>query len=397
MLLIINTGSSSLKSKIYKEKSLKEIAEITIEKIGEKKSIVTIHNDSKEKNTISKAKIENHNKAITTLMQLLLNEKIISDYSKIKAIGHRVVHGGEKYSKPTKITPKVIKEIEKLSKLAPLHNPVNLQGIYALQEILPNIPHIAIFDTAFHQTMKEKAFRYAIPHKFYKKHNIRRYGFHGISHQYIVEKTQKLLRKKRSKIVTCHLGNGASITASVDGKSIDTTMGLTPLEGIIMGTRSGSIDPSIPLYLQESLGYSTKEVTTILNNESGLKAISRISNDMRDIYAKSLRKFSFKNKSANLAINMLAYQIAKQIGAYAAAMNGIDAITFTATLGENAFYVREKALENLKFLGLNVNKKANSENAEIISDKKSSIKVFILKTDEELQIANNMRKFLTKS
>ncbi len=357
-ILVINCGSSSLKfSLLDSSKSFTPI----------KKGLID--------------RVKNHKEAIKTALKSLEGEEIT-------AVGHRVVHGGEKYSQPTKITPAVIREIKKLGKLAPLHNPVNLEGILATKKLLPKIPQVAVFDTAFHQTMPQKAFLYALPQKLYKKNNIRRYGFHGTSHKYVVSETLKKLGTKKAKIISCHLGNGSSITASINGKSIDTSMGLTPLEGVMMGTRCGNIDPSIPLHLQESLKMKPQKIYEMLNKHSGLKAISKISFDMRKIYEKSLKN----NKSALFTIEMLSYQIAKYCGSYAAALNGLDAITFTGGLGEKAFYVREQTCKYLGFMGLKLDKRKNSANKELISTPKSTIKVFVIPTNEEKQIAIETQK-----
>ncbi len=353
-ILSINCGSSSLRFKLMKTgKDFTTLAEGHVDGIG--LPTCKFKFKSGKKNIGHKLKIKNHKEAIKLAFTKLPKE--------IDAIGHRVVHGGKKYSAPTKITPKIIKDIEKLEKLAPLHNKANLEGIIACKELLPRTPQFAIFDTAFHQTMPEKAFRYAIPKEFYAKHDIRRYGFHGTNHKYVINETIKKIGKKNLKIVSCHLGNGASITASINGKSIDTSMGFTPLEGLIMGTRAGSIDPAIPLHLATHLKMKPEKIDYILNHESGLKALSEISSDMRDIYAASLKK----DPKALLTIEILAYQIAKYIGAYAAAMNGLDAVVFTGTLGEKAHYVRKQALAYTTHL--------------------KKFKTLIIHADEEKQIA----------
>jgi acetate kinase len=256
--------------------------------------------------------------------------------------------------------------------------------------MLPKTKPVAVFDTAFHQTIPEKAYLYGLPYNLYKKNNIRKYGFHGISHKYITQETSKKLKKKNLKIISCHLGNGSSITASINGKSVDTSMGLTPLEGVIMGTRSGSFDPSIIFFLKENLKMDIKKINKLINEESGLKGISEISSDMRNIYEEYLKK----NERAILTIELLSYQIAKYIGAYAAAMNGIDAIVFTGGMGEKAFYVREKTCEYIKFLGANLDKNKNKNSEEVISDKKSKVKILVIKTNEELQIAEETKALI---
>ena len=373
-ILVINSGSSSIKTTLFDAgKNFKTLAENDIKEIGSKS-----------------CKVKNHVEGLKLILDILLKNKTIKSLEDIKAVGHRVVHGGDKYIKPTIINNSVIKDIREMFPLAPLHNPANLEGILACRKLLKGVPQVAVFDTSFHQTMPEKAFLYALPINFYLKNKIRRYGFHGTSHKYIVTECLKLLKKKKAKIISCHLGNGSSITASVDGKSVDTSMGFTPLEGIMMGTRCGSIDPAIIFHMNEYLKIPTKKIYEILNKESGLKGISGISSDMKIIYEKSLKK----NKSAIKTIDMLSYQLAKFIGAYTAAMNGVDAIVFTGGLGENAFYVREKALANFDFLGIKLDKKNNRECNKIISSKNSKVKVFVTHTDEEKIIAQETEKLL---
>lgn len=384
-ILVINSGSSSLKVGLFEaKKELKLVSEALVDGINLRKCrLVT--------KTEKKVKVKNHEEAL----KLVLTELEIK---KVDAVGHRVVHGGEHYQQATKIDRKVLKTIEKLSKLAPLHNPINLESIKACQKLLKRTKHFAIFDTAFHQSMPEKAYLYPLPYKYYKKDNIRRYGFHGSSHKYVVNEVLKKIRNKKAKIISCHLGNGASITASANGKSIDTSMGFTPLEGIIMGTRSGSIDPAIILYLERKYKLKADKIDEILNHKSGLLGVSEISSDMREIYQKSLKK----NKRAQLTIDILSYQIAKYCGAYAAAMQGLDAIIFTGGLGEKAFYVREQVAEYLSFLGLNIDKKKNSKitppnkhkDFEAIHKSNSKIKAYVIATDEEKQIALEVKKLI---
>lgn len=370
-ILVINSGSSSLKASIFeiKGKETKILSDFLVDGIDKKNCTLSFQEDNAE--TTEKKQIKNHTEAIN-----LLFTKI--DKKNIKAIGHRVVHGGEKYNKAVLIDPKVIKEINKLSKLAPLHNPINLEAIKACKKQLPKVKHIAVFDTAFHQTITEKAFLYGLPYSMYKKDGIRRYGFHGSSHKYVVNEALKTIRKKNAKIISCHLGNGSSITASIAGKSIDTSMGMTPLAGVIMGTRSGSIDPAIAIILAKKLG--PDKAMELLNKESGLKGLSEISSDMREIFAK-------KSKQSELTIELLSYQIAKYCGGYAAAMNGLDAIIFTGGMGEKAWYIRQKVSQYLKFLGLKLDTKSNKANDKTISSPDSKIKALIIKTDEEKQIA----------
>lgn len=390
-ILVINSGSSSLKFKLYKTgREYQTLAQGHIDGIGLKQCKFAY--TSEEKNIGLKLSIKTHHEAAKLALETLKKSKAIESYTKIDAVGHRIVHGGEKYQKPVKIDAKVIKEIENLIELAPLHNPANLEGIHACKKILPKTAQIAIFDTAFYQNMPEKAFMYAIPHDLYEKNNIRRYGFHGTSHNYVIEKAKKLIKKKNPKIISCHLGNGSSITA-YDGKdAIDTSMGLSPLEGIMMGTRSGTIDPSIIFYLHDQLKMKPEKIEKMLNEESGLKGFSGISSDMRKIYEMSLKK----DKRAIKTIELLSYQIGKYLGAYTAILEGVDAIIFTGGIGEKAFYVREQAISYLEFLGAKLNEKKNEACEEKISDTKSKIEIFVIPTNEELQIAKETEKALKK-
>lgn len=388
-ILIINSGSSSLKFQLLSGKEFNVVAKGIIDGIGLKQTKLIFK--SEKRNIGVNVTIKDHHDALILMFKNLKNSGVIDKYSEIDAIGHRVVHGGEKYTKPIKIDATVIKEIKILRPLAPLHNPANLEGIKGCKKILPKTPQVAIFDTSFHQTIPKKAYLYGLPYDLYTKHHIRRYGFHGSSHKYVIEETLKILKKKTAKIISCHLGNGSSITA-YNEKVMDTSMGFTPLEGITMGTRSGSIDPAIVLHLQTTLKMKPEKVDNLLNNKSGLKGLSLISSDMRKIYKASLKK----DKQALLAIEILSYQIAKYLGAYAATLNGLDAIVFTGGIGENAFYIREKACSYLKFMGLKIDQKKNEANETKISDSKSKIKVFVIPTNEELQIAKETAKVLKK-
>lgn len=373
-ILVINAGSSSLKYQLFEKKgNLNFLFKGIIERIGQK------------------GKIKNHHEAVKKALNTLKDKHIINDLKEIKAVGHRVVHGGEKYVKPTIITPKIQKEIQKLCKLAPLHNPPNLSGIKACKTLLKNVKQIAVFDTSFHQTIEPKAFLYALPYKYYDKLGIRKYGFHGTSHQYVSKETIKLLKKKSSKIITCHLGNGSSVTAIKNGKSIDTSMGFTPLEGLPMGTRCGNIDPAIPAKLMEILKKSPEDIDKILNKSSGLKGISELSSDMRDLW-----KAYKTNKKARLAISILSYKIAQYIGGYAASLNGLDAITFTGGIGEKADYVRKETCDYLSHLGVKLDIKKNKACEKVISSKNSKIKVFVIPTNEEKEIADQTLKVLKK-
>lgn len=364
-ILVINAGSSSLKLQL----------------LDSTKQFTCLHRDIIERIGF-KGSIKNHTQALKIAVQGLIQKRILTSLQEIDAVGHRVVHGGEKYKSPVNITPGVIRQIKKLCKLAPLHNPPNLESIIACRKLLKKTPQVAVFDTAFHHTLPEKAYLYALPYEYYKRYGVRRYGFHGTSHAYVTRETNKLLGKKKSKIITCHLGNGSSVTAVLNGKSIDTSMGFTPLEGLPMGTRSGDLDPAIVFKLMELLHLSTSQIDEILNKSSGLKGISGLSADIRD-----LRKNYKSNRRAKLALDILAYRTAKYIGAYTAALNGLDALTFTAGIGQNAYYLRQQICNHLQYLKLKLNPQKNKNNAREISAKTSKVKVYVIPTNEEKAIA----------
>jgi len=377
-IITINSGSSSIKFKLFDMPTQTELLSSVIEKIGEDISILTTNINKKK--SITKIKLNSYKDAFK-LMVLTLNKNNIKQ-DDISQVVHRVVHGGEFFNGATIIDKKVIAQIKQLIPLAPLHNPSNLLGIKKAQSLYPNAIHIAIFDTAFHQTLPNYAYRYAISNKFYKKDRIRRYGFHGTSHQYILSEMSKILKKKKPNLITLHIGNGISATAIKKGKSIDTTMGFTPLEGLIMGTRCGSIDPSIPIFLAKNKNLTFDEIDLILNKESGLKGLTDIS-DMRDIIS-----LSKKGNIYHLAIEMFCYAIIKQIGAYIATLNTtIDAIVFTGGIGENSPFIREKILKNLNHLGIKIKKNKNLNQKTFINKKSSKIKIAVIPTNEELQMA----------
>ncbi len=383
-ILVLNSGSSSLKFQLFE---IKEKEHVLIKgivdgiKLDDSFIKYEINNNIKK----IKKKIKNHKIALKDILDIILANRIISSLSEIKAIGHRAVHGGEEFKKTVLINDKVMKKIEELSELAPLHNPANLTGMRVCKELLPNVKQVAVFDTEFHSNMPEKAFVYGIPYKYYKKYGIRRYGFHGTSHKYVSKKAAEILKKdyKKLRIITCHLGNGSSIAAVQNGKSIDTSMGFTPLEGVVMGTRCGDIDPAIIFFLMKKEKLSVKEVDNLLNKKSGLLGISGISPDVRVLWDKEKKG----NKRANLTLNVLAYRITKYIGSYISVLNGLDAIVFTAGIGENAYYLRERILRNFEYIGLKVDKTRNKNNELIISSDNSKIKVLVIPTNEELQIA----------
>ena len=363
-ILVLNCGSSSLKYSLFEND--KFLIKGLIDKIGEKNS-----------------KIKDHGAAINLMIkQLLESDKIIS-LSELGAIGHRVVHGGD-ISKSSVVNKELIKKIKQFSSLAPLHNPLNLKGILTMQKILPKVPQVAVFDTAFHQTMPEEAFVYPLPYELYQKHGIRRYGFHGTSHKYVCLEAVKLLKTNLSKLnlITCHLGAGCSTAAIKEGKVVDTSMGLTPLEGLMMGTRSGDIDPSIIFHLMENLKMGPKEINDLLNKKSGLTGISGVGKDMRLI----LQEYKKGNKRCKLAIEMFCYRVKKYIAAYSGILGKVDAIVFTAGIGENVPLVR-KLSTDIECLGIKIDSKKNLKNEKIISSTSSKIKVFVIPTNEEKMIA----------
>ncbi|MBT6069135.1 acetate kinase [Candidatus Peregrinibacteria bacterium] len=391
-VLVINCGSSSIKLTIFEEK------------------FEILHKEYIEK-------VKNHKTALRKALKRLKKDKF--PLENIRKVGHRVVHGGEKYTAPTRITAKVLKELEGLSQLAPLHNPANIAGIKACMKLFPNATHTAVFDTAYFSTLPEKAYLYALPFELYKKHDIRKYGFHGTSHEYVVNEALSYLKKNKSnsptRVVSCHLGNGASITASVNGVAVDTSMGFTPLEGIPMGTRSGDIDPAIIFHLAKStkrtsLKKSLKKIHTMLEKESGLKGVSELSHDMRvlrDAYfirdqkgkLKPFKKLSRAERAlhekANRTMQLFCYRIAKYIGGYAASLNGLDTIIFTATIGEKADYIRKWVCEYLEYMRVKLDNRKNTactnpKELKLIHDKKSKVKVFVIPTNEALQIARNL-------
>ena len=391
-VLVINCGSSSLNYQLIDMETENSLAQGLVERIGIEGSVLTQKVEGKDK-YIVKTPMKNHKEAIEIVLKALVDGEhgVIKSMDEITAVGHRVVHGGEKYASSVLITDEVKKSIEECYKLAPLHNPPNMIGIEACEELMPNTPMVAVFDTAFHQTMPKEAFLYALPYELYSENGIRKYGFHGTSHMYVSNKVAEVMGRdiKDLKIVTCHLGNGASLCAVKNGVSIDTTMGFTPLDGIVMGTRSGSIDPAIVLYLINELKYSTEDVNTLLNKKSGVLGISGVSSDFRDIEDAAAKG----DERAILALDIYHYRIRTQIGAYAAAMGGVDAIVFTAGVGENGPETREACLEGLEFLGVKVDKEKNNVRGKVreISTEDSTVKAFVIPTNEELVIARDTK------
>ena len=388
-ILVINCGSSSLKFQLIDSASEEVLAKGLCERIGIDGRLV-YQSDGNEKE-ITKEHMPTHTEAVKLVLEALVNPKTgaISSLDEIGAVGHRIVHGGEKFTKSCLITDEVIKEVEECSVFAPLHNPAGLIGVRACQELMPGLPMVAVFDTAFHQTMPEKAFLYGIPRKYYDEDGIRRYGFHGTSHQFVSLETAIVLGKdfKDLKIIVCHLGNGASVTAVKGGESVDTSMGLTPLEGLIMGTRSGDLDPAIIEFIANKENKTASEVLNILNKESGVYGLSGVSSDFRDVKAARAEG----NKVAAAALDAYAYRVAKYIGAYTAAMNGVDAIAFTAGLGENDDITRKAICEYLGYLGTELDEVKNDVHGEtaIISTDDSKVTLLCVPTNEELMIARD--------
>lgn len=386
-VLVINCGSSSLKYQLIDSVSEEALAVGLCERIGIDGRLN--HTPAGGEKVVIEAEMKTHETAIKMVLDALVdaNHGVIKSLDEIGAIGHRVVHGGEKFASSVIITEEVVAAIEECNDLAPLHNPANLIGIRACESIMPNVPMVAVFDTAFHQTMPEKAYLYGLPYEYYDKYKVRRYGFHGTSHSYVSERAIQLagLDVNNSKVIVCHLGNGASITAIQNGKSVDTSMGLTPLEGLIMGTRSGSIDPAIIEFIANKENKSLVEVMDILNKKSGVYGLSGVSSDFRDLE----NAYTTGNQRAKTAFEVFVYRVAKKVGSYVAAMNGVDAIVFTAGLGENDKNVRRDVLSYLGYLGIELNEENNNTRGKeiIISTEDSKVKAFVIPTNEELAIA----------
>lgn len=387
-VLVINCGSSSLKYQLIDSETEVALAVGLCERIGIDGRLNHTPNGG-EKVVIEQA-MPDHEVAIHMVLDALTNENygVIKNLDEIDAIGHRLVHGGEKFTKSVIIDDEVIAGVEECSPLAPLHNPANLIGVRACQAIMPGVPNIGVFDTAFHQTMEPVAYMYGLPYEYYEKYKVRRYGFHGTSHSFVSKRAIQMLNldPDNSKIIVCHLGNGSSISAVKNGKVVDTSMGMTPMEGLVMGTRCGDMDPTIVEYLAHSLNKSLEEVMVILNKKSGVLGISGVSSDFRDLDKAS----NEGNERAKLAVEVFSYRTAKYIGSYIAAMNGVDAIVFTAGLGENNIVVREQILNHFGYMGITLDKEANQIRGEekIISTPDSKVTVAVIPTNEELAIAH---------
>ena len=386
-ILVINCGSSSLKYQLINSETEGVLAKGLCERIGID-GMLTYQPEGGEKEK-SEIAMPTHTEAINAVLAALTNEKsgVIKSLSEVGALGHRVVHGGEKFTSSCLINDESMKAIEECNDLAPLHNPANLIGIRACQELMPGVPMVAVFDTAFHQTMPDVAYTYGIPYEYYEKYKVRRYGFHGTSHSYVSKRTAEIVGKPydQMKIIVCHLGNGASISAVNCGKSVDTSMGLTPLEGLVMGTRSGDLDPAIIDFVGKKEGLSLDEMNEVLNKKSGMLGISGVSSDGRDLEAAA----ETGNKRAQLALDVFDYRVIKYIGAYAAAMNGVDAIAFTAGIGENNIKMRKDVCSSLTYLGVKLDEEKNNVRGEerIISADDSKVQVLLVPTNEELAIA----------
>jgi len=386
-VLVINCGSSSLKFQLINSESEAVLAKGLCERIGIDGRL-TYQPAGGEKNVSEKA-MPTHTEAIQFVIDALTDADtgVVKSLDEIGAVGHRVVHGGEKFAKSVVVTPEVKAAIAECNDLAPLHNPANLIGIEACESLMPSTPQVVVFDTAFHQTMPEKAYMYGLPYEYYEKYKVRRYGFHGTSHSFVSKRVAEIVGKpyNATKTIVCHLGNGASISAVLNGESVDTSMGLTPLEGLVMGTRSGDIDPAIMEFVAKKENLDIAGIMNVLNKKSGVEGISGVSSDFRDLEEAA----KAGNKRAELAIDVFAYRVAKYVGAYTAAMNGVDNIVFTAGIGENAGLVRTKVCSYLGYLGITIDEEANGKRGEeiVISTPDSKVKVLVVPTNEELAIA----------
>ena len=393
--LVINCGSSSLKYQLIDMATEDCMVQGLVERIGIEGSILTQKVEGKDKYVIN-SDIKDHKEAIRLVLEALVDpvHGVIKSMDEISAVGHRVVHGGEKYSDSVLINDEVLQSIKDCIVLAPLHNPPNVIGIEACKELMPNTPMVAVFDTAFHQTMPKHAYICPLPYELYEKYGVRKYGFHGTSHKYVSNKVAEAMGKdiKGLKIITCHLGNGCSLAAVKNGKSIDTSMGFTPLAGVMMGTRSGSIDPSVISFLIEQHGYTIEEIDELLNKKSGVLGISGVSSDFRDVLAAG----EAGNERAKLALEIFYYKVRTQIAAYAGAMGGVDVIVFTAGIGENSSITRREILRGLEFFGFTINDEKNELRGHIqeISNEDSKVKVYVVPTNEELMIARDSAKLV---
>ena len=396
IVLVVNCGSSSLKYQLINMDNEEVMAKGLVEKIGLPDSQLT-HKWNGQKKEI-KQSIPDHQVAVKLVLDILTDAEcgVIKSMDAIDAVGHRVVHGGEEFAASTLITDEVMKALEKCSAMAPLHNPPNIIGINACKAIMPGVPQVGVFDTAFHQTMPAKAFMYGLPYELYKEDHIRRYGFHGTSHRYVAGEVAKVMGVpvEKLRIINCHLGNGSSLAAIKYGKCVDTTMGFTPLAGVLMGTRCGDIDPAIVLNVMDNHNLSTKEMDTLMNKKSGVLGISGVSSDFRDLGQAAAEG----NERARLALDMFHYQVRKEIGAFAAAMGGVDVITFTAGVGENGIEDRAAIAEGLEYLGAKLDPQRNNVRGKdaLISTDDSTVKMYVIPTNEEIRIARDTKDIVSK-
>lgn len=400
-ILVLNSGSSSLKYQLFDSETEEVLSKGLAERIGVAGGGGKIKHESSCGKTEVDVEMADHDQAMEHVFELLTDPKCgaIASVDEISAVGHRVVHGGEKFVQPTLVDDAVLAEIDKLSQLAPLHNPPNLKGIRACMRRMPNVPQVAVFDTAFHATIPDYAYTYALPYKYYTDYGVRRYGFHGTSHKYVTGQAQKMLAANgldpaATKIITCHLGNGCSMAAVVGGKVIDTSMGMTPAEGLVMGTRGGDIDPAILVYLAKELHARADEIDDIINKKSGLLGVTGVSSDMRDVEQAAAEG----NKRAELALAIFCYRIKKYIGAYSAAMGGLDAVVFTGGIGENSPEVRARVCKGMEFLGLKLDdeKNASLRGPADISKPEASVRILLVPTNEELMIARETAEVIGK-
>lgn len=398
-IIVLNCGSSSIKYQLFNMPSAEVLAKGLVDKIGIPGSSIT-HKRNDGKKVEIQQDLPNHKAGISIVLDLLTNKEYgsVSNINEIEAVGHRVVHAGEKYSGSVRINETVIEALKECIDLAPLHNPPNLEGIYAASAILPNVLQVGVFDTAFHQTMPECAFQYGIPYEYYEKYKVRRYGFHGSSHKFVSARAAEMIGKpiEQLKIVTCHLGNGSSIAAVKNGKSVDTSMGMTPIEGLIMGTRVGNIDVGAVIYIGEKENMSLKDMNNFFNKKCGVLGISGLSSDMRNIETAA----NEGNARAQLSLDIYYYRVKQYVGSYAAAMGGLDAVVFTGGVGENDSVFREKVCENMEFLGIDFDKEINKGlrgKDTIISKPNSKVKVLLVTTDEELVIARDTFEISSKN
>ena len=390
-ILAVNAGSSSIKFKLYLMPEERLLITGSVENIGQSTSQIS-YKTEKGKN-IRLVPLKDHSEAISHIIDVLMSSGVINDKSEIYGVGHRISHGGSYYTQSVEVNEDVKSKIDELSAISPLHNPNGLLGIEAFEKFLPNAKEVVTFDTSFHQTMPKKSYIYALPYEYYQKYKIRRYGFHGPSHEYVSQKARIIFgNKNTTKIISCHLGNGSSITAIKDGKSINTSMGFSPLAGVAMGTRSGDVDPNIIPYLEELLNINSHEIRNILNKKSGLYGLSGISNDVREIQAAA----KSGNKRAQLAIDVFVHSIQQFIGAYTTDLGGLDTLIFTAGIGENSAYIRELICQQLGYLGVKVDEQKNKNNELIIGTDDSKVNVAVIPTNEEIMIARDVINIVDK-